>query len=188
MPISHFSKVFGTEDAKIAKVTADPSGGSATYATLVDVPSIKSVEIGGSVNTVELRGDNTKQDSQSTLTDITAAIDHGKLSLDVVPVLFGGTSVDSGTTPNQKVAYDLTAADIMSYFKLEAKTPSNGSDFIGGDIHFLLHKLIASGFPGLGLAEENYRTSVINATAQPLLATGRKWLSIIFNETAAAIA
>lgn len=187
MPAAHFSKVFGTQDAKVAKVTDDPSGGSVTYAASVDVPAIKSVEISGDVNTVELRGDNSLLDSATTLTNISAAVTHGKLSLDVLGVLLGPTVVDSGTGTTEVATFDLTATSALNYFKLEAATPSTGSDFVGGDVHFVLHKCIINGFPDIGTAEEDYRTSSFGVAAVPLLATGRKWLSIVFNETAAAI-
>lgn len=187
MPIAHFTKAFGTQDAKVSPLTDDPSGGSATYGTSVDVPAIKSVEISGDVNTVELRGDNALQDSATTLTNISATVTHGKLSLDVLSALFSGSVTDAGTGTAETATWDLTATTALKYFKLEAATPSTGADFVGGDVHFLLHKCIINGFPDLGLAEEDYRTSSFGAAAVPLLATGRKWLSIILNETAAAI-
>lgn len=187
MPLAHFSKAFGTEDAKITPLTADPSGGTATYGTAVDVPAIKSVEMSGAVNTVELRGDNTLLDSNTTLTGISATVNAGKLSLDVLKNAIGGTVTDSGTTPNQKSTYDLAATDSLGYFKVEARTPATGSDFIGGDVHFVLHKCIANGFPDMGLAEEDYRFTSFGVAAVPLLATGRKWISIVLNETTAAI-
>ncbi len=188
MPISHFSKSFGTQDAKVSPLTADPSGGSVTYGTSVDVPAIKSVEISGDVNTVELRGDNALLDSATTLTNISSTVTHGKLSLDVLGVLFSGAApVDGGTGTTETVTWDLTANSAPQYFKVEAATPNNGADTIGGDVHFVLHKCIINGFPDLGLAEEDYRVSSFGAAAVPLLATGRKWLSIVLNETAAAI-
>lgn len=187
MPISHFTKSFGTQDAKVSPLTADPSGGSVTYGTSVDVPAIKSVEISGDVNTVELRGDNSLLDSATTLTNISATVTHGKLSLDVLGTMFGIVPVDAGTGTVETATFDLTATSTPQYFKVEAATPNNGSDFVGGDVHFLLHKCIINGFPDLGLAEEDYRTSSFGVSAVPLLATGRKWMSIVLNETAAAI-
>jgi len=188
LPISHFSKMFGTQDAKVARVTDDPSGGTATYGTTVDVPAIKSVELSGSVNTVELRGDNSLLDSSTTLTGITGTVNAGKVSLDVLSELFATSVTDAGSGTTETATWDLTATTALRYFKLEAATPSTGADVVGGDVHFILHKCIINGFPDLGLAEEDYRTVSFGVSAVPLLATGRKWLSIVFNETAAAIA
>lgn len=187
MPISHFSKEFAIEDAKIAKLTADPSGGAATYATIIDVPGIKEVTLSGTVESKELRGDNALLDARSVFKSLSISVKHAKVSLDVLPVLLGGTTTDSGTTPNQKVTYDLLGTDTPNYFKFEAKTPTDGGDVIGGDVHIVVHKCVVSGLPDIGFAEEDYRTVGFDAVCSPLLATSRKWLTVIFNETAAAI-
>jgi hypothetical protein len=151
------------------------------------VPGIKGVTVSGDVKTSELRGDNTLLDSNSVLTNIKATISYAKLSLDVLPVVLGGTTVDSGTTPNQKVTWELTGNDVFSYWKLEGKTPTAGVDQIAGDGHLILHKLILSSFPEMGFAEEDYKLYSMEASASPLLATGNKWISVVINETASAI-
>src|SRR5438105_4195893 len=147
MPISHVSKVYSVDDCKLAKLLTDPSGGSATYSTSLDVPGIKTVEISGNVDTKELRGDNQLLDSNSLLTQVSVAVSHAKISLDVLAVILGGTVADSGTTPNQVAAYDLLGASRFSNFKIEARTPAGGADIPAGDIHFVLHKLILADFP-----------------------------------------
>ena len=188
MPLARFSKLFAVEDAKIAALTADPSGGTATYGTLIDVPGIKELTLSGTVNAKELRGDNSLLDAFSTLQNLSVTVAHAKVSVDVLNALLGGTITESGVTPSQKTVWSLAGTDTPKYFKLEAKTPANGVDFVGGDAHILLHKCVVSGLPDIGLAEEDYRTVGFDAAAVPLLATGRKWVDIVFNETAAAIA
>jgi hypothetical protein len=188
MALARFSKVFAVEDAKIAELTADPSGGTATYGTLVDVPGIKEVTLSGTVNAKELRGDNSLLDAFSVLQSLTISVSHAKISVDVLNVLLGGTITESGVTPNQKTVWGLAGTDTPNYFKFEAKTPDNGSDFIGGDAHMLVHKAVVSGLPDIGFAEEDYRIVGFDAIASPLLATGRKWLDVVFNETSSAIA
>jgi hypothetical protein len=188
MALTHYSKVFAAEDAKIAKITADPAGGTTTYAAVVDVPGIKSVTISGDIENKELRGDNTLLDSFSVLTGITVSWANAKLSTDVLAVILGGATVDTGTTPNQVATYSLLNSDTMNYFKLEAKTPANGSDDVGGDVHFILPKCILSSFSEMGLAEEDYRTTSAEARCLQPLGTGGKRLQIVRNETAAAIA
>lgn len=187
MPLSHFSKLFAVEDAKIAKLTSDPSGGSAVYATIVDVPGIKEVTLSGTVEAKELRGDNALLDARSVIKSLSISVSHAKISLDILPVLLGGTTADAGTTPSQTTTYDLTGTDTPNYFKFEAKTPTDGADTIGGDVHIVLHKCVVSGLPDIGFAEEDYRTVGFDAVCSPLLATGRKWFTVKFNETAASI-
>lgn len=186
MALSHITKVFATEDAKIAKLTADPTGGSATYATALDVPGIQSIAISGDIDGKELRGDNALLDKFSKLTNISVEVAYAKLSLDVLPVILGGAVTDSGTTPNQVATYELLGSSTFNYFKLEAKTPAGGADTLTGDVHFVLPKLMLSEFPEIGTEEEDYKTISFTADAIPLAATGR-WLAIVANETAAAI-
>lgn len=187
MPLSHVSKVYAVTDAKIYKVTADPAGGTTTYGAAIDVPGIKEVNIGGDVNTVELRGDNTLLDQNSTLASISVSVSHAKISLDALNVMLGGTNTDTGVTPNQIATFLLKNTDTMSYWKLSAKTPTAGADSVTGDIHFTLHKCILSSFPDLGHAEEDYRIVSFDAVAMPLLSNGN-WLTIAANETAANLA
>lgn len=187
MPISRVTKLYAVQDAKIAPLTSDPAGGTPTYGALIDVPAIKSVEISGDVEVKELRGDNTLLDSDSTISNITVAINHGKLSLDVLAAWIDSTVTDAGTTPSQTSTWEMTNTARPKPFKLEAVTPVSGGDLIGGDVHFVLHKCILGAFPGLGLAEEDYKTIETEARAVPLLSTG-KWISAVINETATAIA
>jgi hypothetical protein len=180
------TKLYAVEDAKIAPLLADPEGGAPSYGAGIDVPGIKSMEISGDVEVKELRGDNRLLDSDSSLTNVTVAFPHAKLSLDVLAALLGGDVTDAGTTPAQSTTWDLDSGAKPLPFKLVGKTPAGGSDQIGGDVHFTLWKCVLSSFPGLGLAEEDYRTIENEARAVPLISTG-KWISVTINETALAI-
>lgn len=188
MALVHFSKLFACEDAKLAKLLTDPSGGTETYGPLIDVPGIKQVTLSGTVESKELRGDNSLLDVFSVLKSLALGVTNAKISLDVEAVLLGGTVVDAGVTPNQTVTHDLSGSDTPNYFKFIARTPANGVDFVGGDAHLTLWKCVVSGLPDVGLAEEDYKIVGFNAATTPLLSTGRKWRRIVFNETAAAIA
>ena len=187
MAISHESKLYAVEDAKIAAVTADPSGGTTTYGSLVDVPGIKSVSISGDVSTVELRGDNRLLDANSTLSRVDLTFEYAKLSLDALDIMLGGSVTDSGTGDAEIGTYDLLSTDTLGYFKFEAKTPTAGVDVVAGDAHIVLWKCMLSSFPEFGMAEEDYQTFTVSAIAVGRL-SDNKWLSVVFNETAAAIA
>lgn len=186
MPLVHFTKWFAVEDAKIALVTADVPGSSTTYGALIDVPGIKSVKLKGSIETKELRGDNALLDKDSVLKSLTATIEHAKLGMDLLPIV-GMTVTDSGTTPNMKATASLVSGARPKPFKFEAKTPTGGVDTITGDGHLVLYKCVASGFPDMGHAEEDYQIVSFEADAMPTLGTGLKWLDLVMNETAAVI-
>ncbi|MFD4572100.1 phage tail protein [Streptomyces sp. NPDC058417] len=187
MPISRATKVYAIQDAKISALTADPSGGSPTYGTPIDVPGIKSIEVSGDIETKSLRGDNTLLASNSSVSNIQASVSHAKISLDVLVAIVGGTVTDSGTGSTEVSAWDLTGTNAtLPPFKLEGVTPAGGVDLVGGDLHVVLHKLTLASFPDLGFAEEDYRIASFTANAEPLLSNG-KWLSLLLNETATAI-
>jgi hypothetical protein len=185
MVLSHVTKVFAAKDAKLWPLTADPAGGSPTYGTGVDVPGLKTVTIGGDINTAELRGDNTSLDKQSTMGGVTVAMEFAKLSLDVLSAVLSAATVDSGTTPNQKSIWTLLGTSTFNYVGITAQAV--GADTITGDVQFSLYKCMLSSFPEMGLEEEDYKTSSIEFGAIPLLANG-KWLGTTLNETTAALA
>lgn len=188
MPLSRVTKLYSVQDCKISPLTADPAGGTATYGTAIDVPGIKSLAITGSIETKKLRGDNGPLATNSVLSDVQVAVSHAKLSFDVLAAIIGGTVTDSGTTPAQKSTWALTAATAtLPPFKIEGVTPPNGVDIIGGDLHWVLYKCSLTAFPELGFAEEDFRLASFTAAADPLLATGNKWIDAVLNETALAI-
>ncbi len=186
MPVTHVSKVFAVRDCKIAKVTADPAGGSTTYATSIDVPGIKSVKIEGDVESKQLRGDNSLLDSDTVLTNVTATLANAKISLDALAMMLTQTVVDSGTTPNQKATLDIIGGGFagavqFAPFKLECISAS--ADPIGGNVGFTLWKCVLASFPGLGLEEEDYKLGDFKTNAMPRLSDG-KWITPTINETA----
>lgn len=186
MPISRVTKLYAVEDAKIFPLLSDPAGGSPSYGAGIDVPGIKSMEISGDVEVKELRGDNGLLDSDAAISNITVSYPHAKLSLDVLVALMDSTVTDSGTTPAQKTKWSLKQGAKPLPYKIVGKTPTSGGDLIGGDVHFSLLKCVMSSFPGLGLAEEDYRTIDNEARCLPLISTG-DWIDVEINETAIAI-
>lgn len=186
MPLSHNTKWFAVDDAKISKITADVDGAPTTYASVIDVPGIKTVGISGDVTSNELRGDSQRLDQSSKLGGLSLSFEFAKMSLDVMSALVGGATVDGGTTPAQTATYDLLATDQMNYFKFEAST--RGVDTVSGDGHIILHKVILTSFPEIGFAEEDYQTFSVEGAAMPTLGTGSKLLTVVLNETADAIA
>lgn len=186
MAATHVSKIYAVEDAKIAAVTADTDGGSTTYGSLIDVPGIKSIGLDFEINAVSLRGDNRELDSDATLQAVTISFEHAKLSLDALAVMLGGTNTDSGSGAAEIATYRRVATDAFSYFKFEAKTPTSGTDNVGGDVHLVLYKCKLTDY-SLGMAEEDYQT--FSGTARGVFRTSdARLFDVVFNETAAAIA
>ncbi len=185
MPIAHFSKKYAVEDAKIDAITADPSGGATTHGTLFDVPGIKSTEIEGDITTKSLRGDNVEMDTISALDGVTLSVEHAKLHLDILGVLVGGAVVDAGVTPNQTATWTLVNPNFGSW-RFRSRTPSNGTDFIGGANLLTAYKCTLSAFPALGQAEEDYKIASFSARCMKRLSDG-KHVEEQFQETAIAL-
>lgn len=187
MAISHFSKVFGFQDAKVYPMLTDPAGGTATYGTGIDVPGVKALEISGDIESKELRGDNALLDVFSVLKNVKGKLGFAKMSLDLFAAWLGGSVVDAGSGSTETATWDLTGASSPKYWKIEGKSPTDGVDLVGGDVHVLFHKSILGSFPGAGFADEDYQLQSVDFNTTPLLATGNKWMSVVLNETAVVI-
>lgn len=190
MALTHVTKVFAVKDCKLAKVTSDIAGGTTAYGTSIDVPGIKSVKIEGDVESKQLRGDNSLLDSDTVLTNVTATLQHAKLSLDALAMMLTQTVTDSGTTPAQKAVLDIFGGGVagsvqFAPFKLTAVSAT--ADPVAGNVGFELWKCVLASFPGMGLEEEDYRIGDFKVNAFPRLSDG-KWLSPSINETALVIA
>lgn len=185
MAAPHVLKLYAVEDCKVAKLTADVSS-APTYDSLIDIPGIKEVRIGGEVKTVELRGDNSLLETDSSLTKITVQVRHAKISLDALAMMTGQTVTDSGAT-TAEVATLSFGSVIFPYFKLEAKTPTGGGSDVIGDAHLVVWKAKLSSWPEIGMVEEDYVVASMTLTGVRTIANG-KWFDIVNNETAAAIA
>jgi hypothetical protein len=188
MAIPHVTKVYGVSQIKIAKLTADPSGGAATYGASVLIPGAKKLTISGSVAAKFLRGDNTLLDIDSTIEGLSAVLDYAKLSSDALNIALGGAVTDSGATPNQVSTFRLlggsAAPSVPQWFKIEAKAVD--VDYVNGDCHIVIYKAKLDNFPMLGLNEEDYQMHNLSVQAAPRLADGF-WLDVVYNETAVAI-
>lgn len=175
--------VFAVKDAKIRKVTADAAAGI-TYGPSVDVPGIKSVAISGDITTAELRGDNQRLDFRSVLSGIEVEFEHGRLSMDALSVLLGGTVADAGVAPDTTSTFSITGTESFSFFQFEAQSVG---DAITGDTVFRLNKCILSEFPDLGMEEEDFATVSVTAAAVKPIATASPWLEIVSRETPVAL-
>lgn len=190
MALTGPTKRFAVADAQVAKMTADPPGSTATYASIVDVPGIKSVSLSIAITEKELRGDNKQLDLDVVYGKGTGTFNYAKNSHDLHVVLLGATKTDSGTTPNQVSKLSLHGLDRPNFFKFEAKTPTGGADPSGvttGDEHLVLYKCKITGVGAFGLAEEDYETFSVPFSCLARLADDL-WIDDVLNETAAAIA
>lgn len=173
------SIVLGINDLKIAKLTAD-SGASPTYATSIDVPAVQGFSLTPNFTEKELRGDEAVIDSYTKLDSINFQFTSGKMSLDALAVLLGGTLTAGGTTPAQTQTYSLKSTDVPNFFKIE--TQSKYAEV--GDAHVVLYKCKASKVD-YELKGEDYAVVTVSGKAIPATSNS-KVKDIVFNETAVA--
>jgi len=182
MPASHVSKRYGVTDAKVYSITED-SETAYTYGNGIDVPGIKSVTIDAATTTKELRGDNRQLDSLIALTGISGTIAFAKDSLDVTAAALGLTVVDAGSGTNETATLTITGDSSPAPLRFEAIAA--GSDFVGGDVRLILHKITM--VPLAGLAEEDYATLSVAYTAAATVSGNHEWVSIQHRETTTAL-
>lgn len=168
MPPSPVTKLFGTEDCKLQELLTDVAGETATYGTLLDVPGIKSVTMTPQLESKQLRGDNRELDNDTTLVAVEVVAAHAKLSFPVAAIVLGG-AID-GTTG----AFTRLGSHYCKPFRLQWRTPTNGGDEPGGDVHFEVTKLKVTGYP-LGTAEEDYWTGSFTARGVFRLSDDKLW-------------
>jgi len=191
MAIPHQTKLYAIQDMRIAKMTADPTGGAATYAASLDVIGVKKLVVTGQVQSKQLRGDNTLLDVETSLLGMSAVVDYAKFNSDVLNILLGGAVTDSGVTPNQISTFRLLggapplAPSQPNFFKIEAKAVD--VDYLAGDCHIVLYKCKLDTFPALGFNEEDYELFNFGVVCAPRVSDGF-WLDVVYNETAVAIA
>lgn len=183
--LSHSTAVYGITDAKIYKVTADPSGGSTTYGAAIDIPGARFLTITPAVGIKDLRGDNGPLAAAQSLDTITATLEGAKVPLDALPVLWGGSVVDSGTTPNQVTTWSMADPPVFSHFKIEAKSAS--TDVGIADLHYILYKCTMSTAPPMGLGNEDYVMFNFQVRVERRESDGKR-LDLALYETVTALA
>lgn len=182
MAIDRETFVFGVRDCKIAKLT-DDSGSEPTYDTAVDVPGIQELEVSFNIDTKELKGDDTTLDKRTTISSISLDVTHAKISLDALPVLLGGATTESGTSPDTVITYRQGEGQ-PPYFKLAAQVVYVDEE--GADLHFLAYKCKVSDFT-MGATGDDYRVVSFSAEAIPCTSDPSLFYDLIEHETATSL-
>lgn len=139
---------FGARDAKLFVLT-EP----ATYATGVDFPRIRTVELGIVNDSTELEGDDVRQAVHIFAKRMEGSIESGGINLAALAVLEGGVATTSGTTGvDLKTTYIVRSTQTEKYFKLEAQM--YGDD--GGDIHLVAYKVKATSGPNYNFTQGEF--------------------------------
>jgi hypothetical protein len=189
MPVlTHTTPVFSVDNAAWTPMLTDPSGGTATYGTKIDVPGIQTVQLDPDVLNKELFGDNAIIAMAAKARRFVFKAMAAKLSLDLLASLMGGAVVDAGTTPNQTSTYTVLNSDSAKYGKFEYRVlgvelPGAAG---GGDLHFVGWKCKLTS-TSLAAKMEDFAPHAFDVIALARTSDG-KMISLVENETAVALA
>jgi hypothetical protein len=170
---------YGLRELKVATMS-----GTGTRGTLVALPNAQTLEFTEGTNSQELRGDDKVVARRVTIGDVEWTLGAGGIRLEAAVVMFGGSLVTSGTTPNEKKTYKRLSTDARPDFWLSGRALSES----GGDYHMVFLRAKAGNFSGT-LQDQEFWVSNAEGTALGSLAVGTpdEIYNLVINETAAAI-
>lgn len=137
MAISDHLITYTITDLKVIAYT-----GGALGSELVDMPGIRSCQITLGNDAVELRGDNRVLSIVDTGNTLEFQFEAGGMDLEALAIVLGGTSADSGTTPDAIRTLQIDGDDARPYFGFVGVAPSDdGSQ----DLHIFVPRAKATG-------------------------------------------
>lgn len=190
MPLSHSTVVYDVNDCKVYPMLTDTVGASPTYGAAVDVPGITEVSAEPNLVTAELKGDATVIAKKGRTDRINVSATYGKLSLDALKVIMGGTTGDTASTA---AGYRVAAPAALPYFKIEFQVQD--LDVGIGSLIVVLYKCQLTGGTLINTSSDNFNQPSFDAEAiaidgtlpantNSIVATGlAAMMDIAFNST-----
>lgn len=194
MPLAHETVVYDVHDTKVYPMLSDAVGASPTYGAAVDVPGITELSVDPNIVSAELKGDGKLIAKKGRTDRVNGSATYGKLSLNALQVLQGGTVGDTAST---QAGYRLSGPAPLPYFKLEAKIED--ADIGIGDIHVVVFKCQITGGTLLSTSSDNFNQpsfdfeglsieGTIPANTNSIVPAGlNAMLDIFFNSVASAL-
>lgn len=174
---------FGIRDIKVTGYTT--AAAVTLNASSVDLPYARTLSFTESEEFEELRGDDTIVATRGQGPELEWELEAGGLSLPALVIMNGGTSTESGTTPNIVITYKKLNTEAKPYFKIEGQVISDS----GGDLHLIMDKCKLTGdLEGEFSDGEFFVTQASGAAiGSSIVANAGQVYRIVQNETAAAI-
>lgn len=173
MPLTVVPLPFGLRDVKVRTLVGETPG------TSVDFPNARTFSFSETGDVEELRGDDGVVAVHDLGSGADWELEGGGFSIEAVKVMYGGTIVESGTTPNMKKIYRKATTDVRPYFEVEGQAISDS----GGDFHIMLYKAKATGELSGELADGSFLLTGASGRAIGRTSDSRLY-DIIQNETA----
>ena len=176
MPLTGATLPFGLRDVKVRPLTGETAG------TSVDLPNSRTFSFSEASDTAELRGDDAVIAIHDLGNSVDWELEEGGIDLAAVKVMYGGTIIDSGTTPNQVRTFRRLATDVRPYFQVEGQAISDS----GGDVHIVLYRCKATGELSGELTDGDYWLTGASGCAVGR-ASDQRLYDFVANETVTAI-
>jgi hypothetical protein len=176
MPIGFNPLPFGLRDVKIRPLTGETAGAS------IDLPNARTFSFSETESFEELRGDDGVVAVRGMGSSVDWNLEGGGISLDVVKAMYGGTIIETGTTPNQIKTFRKLDIDARPYFQVEGQAISDS----GGDFHVLLYRCRATGELAGEMADGAFWLTGSSGRAISR-ASDRRVYDMVQNESATAI-
>lgn len=168
---------FGIRDCRIYPLTGDTPG------TGVDVPRIRTVDLGVESDSTELEGDDVRIAIHSFGKRMTGSIEGGGINLDTLAILEGGSITTTGTLPSRVTTYGVNGSQSQGYFKLVGQM--YGDD--AGDLHMIAYRAKATSGPNYSFNNGEFALTTCDLEAVFNTATPAKLYDLVSHETITAI-
>lgn len=174
MSMNQQTVIYDVQQLKVYEfATEDVVGGaSPTYGTGVICEGIAETNLTPNLIVAELKGDGGMVISKKGRTDRwTLAFTYGRLGVDSLAVMLGGTLLDSGVGPSEVVSWTQNGPNELPSFKCEFKIASTDNGV--GDLHVILYNCQVKSATFLDAKTDAFGQPKIDLEAIPLLSTGQ---------------
>lgn len=170
MTAGHDTILYDVHDCKVYALTSDSTSASPVYGAAVDVPGIAKASLDPNLVTAALKGDATTIARRGRIDSWKGSFLYGKLALDVLAVVLGGSVTDGGAGSSETATWDSTGPAPLPYFKIEFKIDDVDTDL--ATVHFIAYKAQVTGGSIVGAESDKFSQPSMEIEAiQPEYAT-----------------
>lgn len=178
MAAGHVTEHYGFRDGKLRLLLTD-TGSAPTYDTYVDVPGVTEMSVTPQIESAQLEGDDEVIARRGRPQKIELEITFVQQSLDILPILLGGTVSDVDGT---LARYRQLDTDSLPYFRFDGEVASVAEGL--GGTRCVFYKCQVTDAEPFGMAQLNdFGEFSFTAEAIPLASNGR--LIDVYHSTAA---
>lgn len=167
---------FGLRDVRLYPLTGETPGAG------VDLPNARTFSFAEAETFQELRGDDSLIAVHGVGPTVNWELEGGGVSFEAVKTMFGGTIVETGSSPNGIKSYTKSGNDVRPYFQVEGQALSDS----GGDFHVLLYRARATGELSAKLNDSAFLLTTTKGQALPRI-SDKALYKFVQNETVTAI-